>query len=84
MYQVIKDMIEKMGYTVSGQIKISFPNSSLVESTLFFLPPRSTSYSGTLLQVKLVRVTKRVHEAYFAQIYLTKACILCMFLIIDL
>ncbi|CAO2835114.1 unnamed protein product [Amaranthus hypochondriacus] len=37
MYQVIKDMIEKMGYTV-----------------------------------KLVRVTKRVHEAYFAQIYLTK------------
>lgn len=37
MYQVIKEMIEKMGYVV-----------------------------------KLVRVTKRVHEAYFAQIYLTK------------
>ncbi|MBA0585706.1 hypothetical protein Gorai_016473 [Gossypium raimondii] len=37
MYQVVKDMIDKMGYTV-----------------------------------KLVRVTKRVHEAYFAQLYLTK------------
>ncbi|KAK8624409.1 hypothetical protein V6N13_065754 [Hibiscus sabdariffa] len=37
MYQVVKDMIDKMGY-----------------------------------QVKLVRVTKRVHEAYFAQLYLTK------------
>lgn len=24
------------------------------------------------LQVRLVRVTKRVHEAYFAQLYLTK------------
>lgn len=24
------------------------------------------------LQVKLVRVTKRVHEAYYAQLYLTK------------
>ncbi|KAJ6799995.1 bifunctional nuclease 1-like isoform X1 [Iris pallida] len=38
VYQVVKDMIDKMGY-----------------------------------QVKLVRVTKRVHEAYFAQLYLTKA-----------
>ncbi|KAJ8442562.1 hypothetical protein Cgig2_026504 [Carnegiea gigantea] len=38
MYQVIKEMIEKMGY-----------------------------------EVKLVRITERVHEAYFAQIYLTKA-----------
>ncbi|KAL3505323.1 hypothetical protein ACH5RR_035164 [Cinchona calisaya] len=37
MYQVIKEMIDKMGYTV-----------------------------------KLVRVTKRVHEAYFSQLYLTK------------
>ncbi|XVF36063.1 hypothetical protein REPUB_Repub19eG0026100 [Reevesia pubescens] len=37
MYEVVKDMIDKMGYTV-----------------------------------KLVRVTKRVHEAYFAQLYLTK------------
>ncbi|MFQ6642074.1 hypothetical protein Gotur_018654 [Gossypium turneri] len=37
MYQVVKNMIDKMGYTV-----------------------------------KLVRVTKRVHEAYFAQLYLTK------------
>ncbi|XVF73791.1 hypothetical protein PTKIN_Ptkin13bG0010500 [Pterospermum kingtungense] len=37
MYQVVKDMIDKMGYSV-----------------------------------KLVRVTKRVHEAYFAQLYLTK------------
>lgn len=37
MYQVTKEMIEKMGY-----------------------------------EVKLVRITKRVHEAYFAQIYLTK------------
>ncbi|XP_039065659.1 bifunctional nuclease 1-like [Hibiscus syriacus] len=37
MYQVVKDMIDKMGY-----------------------------------QVKLVRVTKRVHEAYFSQLYLTK------------
>lgn len=26
------------------------------------------------MQVKLVRVTKRVHEAYFAQLYLTKVC----------
>ncbi|WVY92199.1 hypothetical protein V8G54_037713 [Vigna mungo] len=26
-----------------------------------------------LIQVKLVRVTRRVHEAYFAQLYLTKA-----------
>lgn len=26
----------------------------------------------TSLQVKLARVTKRVHEAYFAQLYLTK------------
>ncbi|KAK8513968.1 hypothetical protein V6N12_037333 [Hibiscus sabdariffa] len=37
MYQVMKNMIDKMGYSV-----------------------------------KLVRVTKRVHEAYFAQLYLTK------------
>ncbi|KAI8548868.1 hypothetical protein RHMOL_Rhmol07G0307600 [Rhododendron molle] len=37
MYQVLKEMIEKMGYAV-----------------------------------KLVRVTKKVHEAYFAQIYLSK------------
>ncbi|KAF2324607.1 hypothetical protein GH714_015597 [Hevea brasiliensis] len=37
MYQVVKEMIEKMGY-----------------------------------EVRLVRVTKRVHEAYFAQLYLTK------------
>ncbi|XP_020548443.1 bifunctional nuclease 1-like isoform X2 [Sesamum indicum] len=37
MYQVVKDMIEKMGYTV-----------------------------------KLVRVTKRVHEAYFAELHLAK------------
>ncbi|XP_073134488.1 bifunctional nuclease 1 [Henckelia pumila] len=37
MYQVVKDMIEKMGYTV-----------------------------------KLVRVTKRVHEAYFAELHLVK------------
>ncbi|XP_023536147.1 bifunctional nuclease 1-like [Cucurbita pepo subsp. pepo] len=37
MYQVVKEMIEKMGY-----------------------------------EVKLVRVTKRVHEAYFAQLYLSK------------
>ncbi|XP_022762198.1 bifunctional nuclease 1-like isoform X1 [Durio zibethinus] len=37
MYQVVKDMIDKMGYTV-----------------------------------KLVRVTKRVHDAYSAQLYLTK------------
>ncbi|XP_039044176.1 bifunctional nuclease 1-like isoform X2 [Hibiscus syriacus] len=37
MYEVVKNMIDKMGYTV-----------------------------------KLVRVTKRVHEAYFAQLYLTK------------
>ncbi|KDO84638.1 hypothetical protein CISIN_1g019109mg [Citrus sinensis] len=37
LYQVVKEMIEKMGY-----------------------------------EVRLVRVTKRVHEAYFAQLYLTK------------
>ncbi|KAK8683755.1 hypothetical protein V6N13_039805 [Hibiscus sabdariffa] len=37
MYQVVKNMIDKMGYSV-----------------------------------KLVRVTKRVHEAYFAQLHLTK------------
>ncbi|PIN17926.1 hypothetical protein CDL12_09406 [Handroanthus impetiginosus] len=37
MYQVVKDMIEKMGYTV-----------------------------------KLVRITKRVHEAYFAELHLAK------------
>ncbi|XP_068637216.1 bifunctional nuclease 2-like isoform X2 [Aristolochia californica] len=37
LYQIMKEMIEKMGYTV-----------------------------------ELVRVTKRVHEAYFAQLYLTK------------
>ncbi|XP_047325694.1 bifunctional nuclease 1-like [Impatiens glandulifera] len=37
MYQVVQEMIDKMGYSV-----------------------------------KLVRVTKRVHEAYFAQLYLTK------------
>lgn len=37
MYQVVKDMIEKMGYTV-----------------------------------KRVRVTKRVHEAYFAELHLVK------------
>ncbi|CAI9116800.1 OLC1v1018052C1 [Oldenlandia corymbosa var. corymbosa] len=37
MYQVVKEMVDKMGYSV-----------------------------------KLVRVTKRVHEAYFAQLYLTK------------
>ncbi|KAG8377829.1 hypothetical protein BUALT_Bualt08G0074300 [Buddleja alternifolia] len=37
MYQVVKDMIEKMGYTV-----------------------------------KLVRVTKRVHEAYFAELHLAR------------
>ncbi|KAF8405273.1 hypothetical protein HHK36_010174 [Tetracentron sinense] len=38
LYQIMKEMIDKMGY-----------------------------------EVKLVRVTKRVHEAYFAQLYLTKA-----------
>ncbi|KAI8027378.1 Bifunctional nuclease 1 [Camellia lanceoleosa] len=38
MYQVVKEMVDKMGYAV-----------------------------------KVVRVTKRVHEAYFAQLYLTKA-----------
>lgn len=37
MYQVVKDMVDKMGYTV-----------------------------------KVVRVTKRVHEAYFAELHLTK------------
>ncbi|XP_068642509.1 bifunctional nuclease 2-like isoform X2 [Aristolochia californica] len=37
LYQILKEMTEKMGYTV-----------------------------------ELVRVTKRVHEAYFAQLYLTK------------
>ncbi|XP_014504471.1 bifunctional nuclease 1 [Vigna radiata var. radiata] len=37
LYQVVRDMIDKMGY-----------------------------------EVKLVRVTRRVHEAYFAQLYLTK------------
>ncbi|CAN1835513.1 Bifunctional nuclease 1 [Linum perenne] len=37
MYQVVKEMIDKMGY-----------------------------------EVKLVRVTRRVHEAYYAQLYLTK------------
>ncbi|XP_054798580.1 bifunctional nuclease 1-like [Prosopis cineraria] len=37
LYQVVKEMVDKMGY-----------------------------------QVRLVRVTKRVHEAYFAQLYLTK------------
>ncbi|GMP75168.1 hypothetical protein CsSME_00032352 [Camellia sinensis var. sinensis] len=38
MYQVVKEMVDKMGYAV-----------------------------------KVVRVTKRVHEAYLAQLYLTKA-----------
>ncbi|KAI5353826.1 hypothetical protein L3X38_006720 [Prunus dulcis] len=38
MYQVVREMIDKMGY-----------------------------------EVRLVRVTKRVHEAYFAQLYLRKA-----------
>ncbi|KAL8148592.1 hypothetical protein AgCh_005813 [Apium graveolens] len=37
MYQVVKEMIDKMGYSV-----------------------------------KLVRVTKRIHEAYFSRLYLTK------------
>ncbi|KAF8022790.1 hypothetical protein BT93_F0335 [Corymbia citriodora subsp. variegata] len=37
LYQVVREMIDKMGY-----------------------------------EVRLVRVTKRVHEAYFAQLYLTK------------
>uniref|UniRef100_A0A1J3GPA1 Bifunctional nuclease 1 n=1 Tax=Noccaea caerulescens TaxID=107243 RepID=A0A1J3GPA1_NOCCA len=37
MYQVVKEMVDKMGY-----------------------------------QVRLVRVTKRVHEAYFAQLFLSK------------
>ncbi|CAI0436051.1 unnamed protein product [Linum tenue] len=37
LYQVVKDMVDKMGY-----------------------------------EVKLVRVTRRVHEAYYAQLYLTK------------
>ncbi|GAV84580.1 DNase-RNase domain-containing protein [Cephalotus follicularis] len=37
MYQVVKEMIDKMGF-----------------------------------EVRMVRVTKRVHEAYFAQLYLTK------------
>ncbi|TKY57687.1 Bifunctional nuclease 1 [Spatholobus suberectus] len=37
LYQVVKEMIDKMGY-----------------------------------EVRLVRVTRRVHEAYFAQLYLTK------------
>ncbi|KAI3762813.1 hypothetical protein L1987_53254 [Smallanthus sonchifolius] len=37
MYQVVQEMVDKMGY-----------------------------------KVKLVRVTKRIHEAYFAQLYLTK------------
>ncbi|XP_019059051.1 PREDICTED: bifunctional nuclease 1-like isoform X2 [Tarenaya hassleriana] len=37
MYQVVKEMVDKMGY-----------------------------------EVRLVRITKRVHEAYFAQLYLSK------------
>ena len=37
LYQVVKEMIDKMGY-----------------------------------EVRLVRVTKRVHEVYFAQLYLSK------------
>jgi len=39
MYQVVKEMVDKMGY-----------------------------------EVRLVRVTKRVHEAYFAQLFLSKVC----------
>lgn len=32
----------------------------------------------TCLQVRLVRVTKRVHEAYFAQLFLSKVCKWCL------
>ncbi|KAE8729240.1 Bifunctional nuclease 2 [Hibiscus syriacus] len=48
MYEVVKNMIDKMGYT-----------ACFISTSIFEL-------------VKLVRVTKRVHEAYFAQLYLTK------------
>lgn len=47
---------------------ISFSISSLMNILLMYL----------FLQVRLVRVTKRVHEAYFAQLYLSKVCVWCL------
>ncbi|WZZ08843.1 hypothetical protein YC2023_094764 [Brassica napus] len=58
MYQVVKEMVDKMGYEVC-----------LILSASLYVISLSLEH---IAHVRLVRVTKRVHEAYFAQLYLSK------------
>ncbi|KAE9457008.1 hypothetical protein C3L33_11082, partial [Rhododendron williamsianum] len=65
MYQIVKEMIDKMGYAVSLYLVI------LVLITIEYFGVSSIMAAiccihFLLVQVKFVRVTKRVHEAYFA------------------
>lgn len=65
-------MIDKMGYEVRF-IYISSITLRQYHLTLDnFLAVLTVTFRILALQVKLVRVTKRVHEAYYAQLYLTK------------
>ncbi|KAF9609481.1 hypothetical protein IFM89_016567 [Coptis chinensis] len=66
MYQVMAEMVEKMGYVVLLYFHLQ-QNAIVVIFKVLFI------HCCFCCQVKLVRVTKRVHEAYFAQLYLAKA-----------
>ena len=78
LYQVVKDMIDKMGYEVW-----LFVFGLLICLSLLFLNVlwcfhqalmmMSNDIIYCIMQVRAVRVTKRVQEAYFAQLYLSKA-----------
>jgi|AraCvinosormetaG_1042628.scaffolds.fasta_scaffold05386_2 hypothetical protein len=73
MYQVVKDMVDKMGYEVRLSV-------FLFSLSCYFPFSNTNSYVSNVtkhqlfLQVRLVRVTTRVHEAYFAELYLSKVC----------
>lgn len=67
MYQVVKDMVDKMGYTVSRRLIL--PSTYLCQNRFQTLDCLVYLF---LFQVKLVRVTKRVQEAYFAELHLAK------------
>lgn len=67
MYQVVKDMVDKMGYTVSQTLTLSL--TYLCQNLFQTLDCLVHLF---LFQVKLVRVTKRVQEAYFAELHLAK------------
>ena len=66
LYEVVMEMIDKMGY----QVWFCFFYTLISNPICILVFP---SCRSVLLQVRLVRVTRRVDEAYFAQLYLTKA-----------